>query len=140
MIHFVKQDGQFIPLTKEDQATWNKIKEGKVYAMRYKGDRNVLHHRKLFAIAKMIIDNEPEGSMWENKTPYTLIKSTELQLGYVNQNITFDGEIIMEPESINFELWGQEKFEEFYDKALNFWAEHFGHDRNVLEEFCMEEI
>jgi hypothetical protein len=133
MIHFVKSQGKFQPLSPSDLDKWNKIKESKVYCMRYRSDRNYEHHKKLFAIAQTIIANEPQESLWHEKEPIAFIKSTELILGFVKQIINFNGEITLEPESISFEEWGQERFEEFYNKAIDFWCEKFGYDRNILE-------
>ena len=133
MIHFVKQKDVFKPLSGIDIERWNKIKENVPYCMRAKRDRNYEHHKKLFAIAKNIIDNEPDGSPWENKQPYILIKSTEFELGYVTPIMRMNGKIDMEPESIDFEHWDQEKFEKFYDESLNYWSKHFGYDRKELE-------
>lgn len=133
MIHFTKLDGQFKPYYKSDLTTWEKLREGIIYTMRYKQDRNARHHRKLFAIAQLIIDNVPEGNPWEDKTPYQLIKATEIPLGYVDETITLSGEIIMMPQSISFEEWPQEIFEEFYNKAVNYWAGHFNYTIEDLE-------
>lgn len=133
MIHFIKQDGKFKPVYKTDIDTWNKIPENKIYAMRYKRDRNAKHHRKLFAIANLIIQNSPEDSMWNNKTAYLLIKSTEMELGYVEEVLHMNGEITFEPQSINFESWGQDEFERFYEDAITYWCSHFGYERDVLE-------
>jgi hypothetical protein len=133
MIHFWKIDGQLKPAYASDVDAWSKIKEGKMYCMRYKSDRNYLHHKKLFAIAKLIIDNLPEGHVWEGKPPYILIKSTELELGYFEPVLRMNGKIEMQPESIDFEHWGQEKFEQFYEDTLNYWCTHFGFIREDLE-------
>ena len=133
MIHFVKQSNKFQPLSPTDIDKWNKIKEGKVYVMRYRSDRNYEHHKKLFAIAKTIIENLSEDNLWHNKTDYSLIKSTEMELGYVKEIQHFNGEITLEPESINFENWGQEKFEQFYNDAIGYWANHFGYTVEELE-------
>lgn len=133
MIHFQKIKGKFQPVYSSDHDKWNKVQEGIIYAMRYRSDRNYNHHKKLFAIAETIIENEPELSVWSNKKSHSLIKSTELELGYVNEIIHFDGKVTLEPESISFENWGQEKFQEFYDKAINLWAEKFGYTVEELE-------
>lgn len=133
MIHFIKSQGKFQPIYKSDLEKWEKIKEGVEYTMRYRSNRNSRHHAKLFAIARTIIANESTESIWNNKSEYTLIKSTELELGYVNQIVHFDGEITLEPESISFENWSQERFEEFYDKAIKLWSEKFGYDIEDLE-------
>ena len=140
MIHFQKIKNKFQPVYKSDHDKWSKLHEGIIYTMRYKSDRNVRHHKKLFGIAKTIIENQSERSIWDNKEPYALIKATEIELGYVNEIVKFDGEIVFEPESINFEMWGQEKFEEFYDKAINLWCEKFDFDRNVLEMFSEDNL
>ena len=133
MIHFVKTENQFRPIYKSDLDKWNKIKENQVYCMRAKRDRNYNHHKKLFAIAKLIIDNIAEGDVWENKQPYQLIKASEISLGFVEEIVHLDGEVTLIPESIDFEHWSQDKFEEFYNKVIPFWAEKFGYSIDDLE-------
>lgn len=133
MIHFMKIQGKFKPLSNSDNDRWNKIKENQIYCMRAKRDRNYMHHKKLFAIARLIIDTLPDGHVWENKQPYQLIKASEIPLGFVEEIIHLDGEVTLVPESINFEMWSQDKFEEFYNKVIKFWAEKFGYSVEDLE-------
>lgn len=140
MIHFQKKNNEFIPVSKSDIDRWNKVKENVTYCMRFKSDRNYLHHKKLFAIAKTIIENQPEDSLWENKQPYALIKSSELMLGYTNQIMDMNGKITIEPIGINFEEMSQELFERLYDDVINYWCSHFGYDRDTLENYSMEII
>jgi hypothetical protein len=140
MIHFQKKNNEFVPVSKSDIDIWNKVKENVTYCMRFKSDRNYLHHKKLFAIAKTIIDNQPDGSLWENKQPYALIKSSELMLGYTNQIMDMNGKITIEPIGINFEEMSQELFEKLYEDVINYWCSHFGSDRDTLENYSMEII
>ncbi|MCK9282433.1 MAG: hypothetical protein M0P71_17600 [Melioribacteraceae bacterium] len=126
MIHFIKQHGQLKPVYKADLERWEKVKENIVYCMRAERDRNHKHHSKLFAIAQGIIDNLPDDNPWSNKESYQLIKASEIPLGYVEEIISLDGEVSLIPESISFEKWSQEKFEGFYNKVIQYWAEKFG--------------
>jgi hypothetical protein len=126
MINFMKINGEFKPMYKADLERWEKIKENVSYCMRAERDRNAAHHSKLFSIAKEIIETLPEDDPWENKTPYQLIKASEIPLGYTEIVVSLDGTACLVPESISFENWKQEKFEEFYDKVIKYWAEKFG--------------
>jgi len=126
MIHFKKIANQFHPVGESDLEKWEKLKQNVVYCMRAKQDRNAKHHRKLFAIAKSITGNLREDHPWSDKEPYQLIKASEIPLGFVNEIIDLDGEVHLIPESIDFENWGQEKFETFYNKVIPYWIEKFG--------------
>jgi len=132
MIHFVKQSGQFKPMYLADLERWEKVKENTPYIMRAERDRNHRFHSLVFAVSKVVIENLPEDHIWSNKTPYALIKSIEIALGYVEQILTMEGEIILVPESISFEKWGQEKMEEFYNKFLLYISDKFGYNPEEL--------
>lgn len=140
MIHFIKKQGQFKPVYKSDVDKWNKLKGDTIYCMRYKRDRNYKFHKLLFAVAQTVVDNLPEGHPFENKSAYNLIKAVEIATGYVDEIITMDGEIIMVPQSIDYESWDQEKIEEFYNKFLPYVADHFGYDPDALENNSMENL
>jgi hypothetical protein len=140
MIHFMRQGEKLKPVYKSDIDKWNKLKENTIYCMRYKRDRNYKFHKLLFAVAQTVIDNLPEGHMYENKSAYNLIKAVEIATGYVDEIITMDGEIVMVPQSIDYESWDQEKIEEFYSKFLPYVSEHFGYNPEELEKNSMENL
>jgi len=126
MIHFVKQSGQFKPMYLADLERWEKVKENTPYIMRAERDKNHKFHNKLFAIAQEIINNLPEDSPWENKTSYQLIKASMIPLGFVEEMVTLEGQVVLIPESISFEKCKQEKFEEIYEKMIAYWVQKFG--------------
>ncbi|MBN2402015.1 MAG: hypothetical protein JXN64_06425 [Spirochaetes bacterium] len=132
-LHIVKTNSGIRPVYKSDHQNYDKLASGEIYICEIKNDRNYKHHKKLFAIAKMIIANLPDENIWANKEPYALIKASEIELGYVEQEFKLNGECIIKAESINFENWSQDKFEGFYDKALPLWADKFGYTVNQLE-------
>ena len=133
MIFFIKTENQFRPVHKSDLDKWNKVKDNVVYCMRAKRDRNFRFHSKLFAIAKMIIDNIPEENPWSNKLPYQLIKASMIPLGFVEEIVSLDGEVSFIPESINFEDCGEDHFQEIYTAMIKYWADHFGYTVEELE-------
>lgn len=128
-----KSNNSFVPVYNSDLTATQKIKDNVIYWVEIKKARNIKHHKKLFAIAKLIIANLPETNIWHNKTAHSLIKATEIELGYVKQKIKLSGEPYFEPESINFESWDEDKFSEFYDKAILLWAEKFEYELEDLE-------
>lgn len=132
-IFFIKRDGHFQPLYNSDQEAYNKLKNNVQYMAEIKQPRNPDHHRKIFALSKCVISNLPESSVWQGKEPYALIKAIELQTGYVETMVKLSGEVLLIPESISFESWDQEKFAEFYKKAVPILAGMIGVTIDELE-------
>lgn len=126
MIHFIKKNGQINPLYKSDLERWEKIKENVPYVMRAARDRNSKHHNKLFLVSRNIISNLPDEDIWHDKTEYALIKSSMLQLGYVEPVYKWNGEIEMHVQSLEFEKMDQRVFEELYKRIIDFWATKWG--------------
>lgn len=133
-LHCKKINNSLMPVYKSDVEYFSKLKDNAVYAISVTLDRNYLHHKKLFAICKMIISNLPIENIWSNKEAYQLIKAVEEQLGYVIPQMNMKGEVKLEPESINFENWDQIKFSEFYQKAIPFLADYFGYTIDQLDD------
>lgn len=137
-IFFIKREGQFTPIYNSDSESYNKLKNNVQYCAEIKQPRNPEHHKKLFALSKCVIANLPESSIWQGKEPYALIKAIELQLGYVETMIKLTGEVLLIPESISFESWDQNKFAEFYIKAVPIMASMIGVSVEELEEGSIE--
>ena len=137
-ICLIKQDNQLKPYYQSDMEEFKNLKNNVVYMTEFKQPRNIKHHKLAFALAKCVIANLPESSIWSGKEPYALIKAIELQLGYVETMIKLSGEVLLIPESISFESWGQDKFAEFYSKATPIMAGMIGVTVEELEEGSIE--
>ena len=137
-ICLIKQDNQLKPYYQSDMESFNNLKSNVVYMAEFKRPRNPEHHKKIFALAKCVTTNLPESAIWSGKEPYALIKAIELQLGYVETMIKLSGEVLLIPESISFESWDQEKFAEFYSKAVPILAKMIGVTSEELENNSIE--
>jgi len=137
-ICLIKQDNQLKPYYQSDMEEFGKLKNNVVYMTEFKQPRNIKHHKLAFALAKCVIANLPETSAWQGKEPYALIKAIELQLGYVETIIKLSGEVLLIPESISFENWDQERFAEFYNKAILILANMINVTADELENNSIE--
>lgn len=121
-VMLMKTERGLVGATDEDQREWGKFKR-KLDTMKphtfmrfeYSTPRNGKHHRKLFALLKLIAEN----SEVYNTTEKALI-AVKLCAGYSEPSIDpRTGELIQVPRSISYESMGQEDFERFYNLALN---------------------
>jgi len=100
----------------------------------HKKSRNLLFHRKFFALLKVVFDNQEK---YENQED--LLVEIKLKTGHYKEHVTTKGQIIYVPRSIAFENMDQISFELFYDKAIDVVLKHFISgtreeiDRKVLE-------
>lgn len=76
--------------------------------------RNILHHRKLFALLNLAVENWPVETTTE-----ALLGLIKIKTGHTTPIESADGTIHHIPKSINFESMGQDEFSPFYDKAVH---------------------
>lgn len=136
----IKHNQGLFPYYKSDMNDFEKLFNNVVYFIDIKKPRNILHHKKLFAVAKCVIANMPENSVWHNKAPYSLIKAAEMQAGYVDEQIRLDGEVVFIPQSIKFENMDQAEFHILYDKIINIFAVMLNTTVKDLEDYSLEFI
>lgn len=77
--------------------------------------RNINHHRKLFALLNLAVDNWPGD---EPMTVEALLGAIKISAGHCVPVKTKTGEIWKIPKSIAFESMSQDEFEPFYDHAV----------------------
>lgn len=94
--------------------------------------RNIQHHRKLFALLNLAIDNWPEIPEAPSVTTKSLLGLIKLRTGYADPIMSADG-IEWIPRSINFESMDQQEFEPFYDKAIELIALALGVNPETLD-------
>lgn len=94
--------------------------------------RNVKHHRKLFALLNLAVDNWPVETTTE-----ALLGLVKIKTGHTTPIQSAGGTIHHIPRSINFESMGQDEFEPFYDAALKLIAIALGVDPETLNTESM---
>lgn len=90
--------------------------------------RNIQHHKKLFALLNLAVDNWPSDITRE-----TLLGAIKLKTGHFTELKTRDG-VMQIPKSINFESMNQDEFEPFYEKAVNIISIVLGVDAETLNQ------
>ncbi len=107
------------------------LPDGTVVAVEAKRARSPDHHRKFFALLKVAFDNQQT----DFRSIDTMLDAIKIAVGHAEMRETFTGEKYWYPKSISFHNMGQQKFNEFYDKALDVICEHImpGTDRETLE-------
>ena len=102
--------------------------------------RNIGHHRKLFALLKLTFCNLPVKYQALIKNADELLTEIKLQIGHREKRVSLGGQEYYVPKSIAFHNLGQEAFDEFYNKTLDFICEYLlpGVDRPEIEAQIVE--
>lgn len=103
------------PASREATDLLTKLKHGQVVMADVKRPRNVQHHRKLFALLNLVVDNQEHYQTAEH-----LLAALKCATGHADEYPLKDGSgVVMIPKSINFAAMDQTEFEKFYDRALH---------------------
>jgi hypothetical protein len=76
--------------------------------------RNPKHHRKLWALLSVVFENQTAFATIED-----LLGAIKLATGLFDTGKTVDGIPYVVPQSISFAAMDQNRFEQWYDKALD---------------------
>ncbi len=109
-----KHLGSLRPADEQSEDWLRKIANGECIMVEARKPRNIQHHRKLFALLKLVCDNVEQPI-----TPKMLLGVIKLRTGYCDIVKTAKGEILL-PKSISFESLDQHGFDEFYNAAVHF--------------------
>lgn len=109
-LYFARTDRGLVPadeLTAEQVQKWG---IGEVVACDTKRSRNVQHHRKAFALLRILLENQDR-----HETMRSFLVEIKIRLGWYEEHITVAGALVYEPLSIAFDQMDQDAFEaEFY--------------------------
>jgi hypothetical protein len=119
-IAFVKHGASLTPAYNRDRDNYAKLKDD-VYEFEIRRNRNLLHHRKFWAILSLVCANSEK---W--KQPEQLLVALKYKLGYYAIIPGLDGTEIMHAGSIEFSKMDQDKFSAFYAAALPLLAAEIG--------------
>jgi hypothetical protein len=122
----------FFPVYNSDYEFMKRCKIGKEILWRTHKSRNAKHHKLIFAIAKCVIANMPEGSIWAKQEPYELIKACMVAEGIVDIKYNLDGTTRGEAKSIAFESMAEDEFQAVSDAVFWWGAELLEIEENLL--------
>ena len=111
----------YVPFTDGDLEESRKLKYGdEVVASCKTSDlRNLGHHRKLFALIRLVYQNLPEHLDGVFISEYELLTELKMQAGWREKRVSMGGTEYWYPKSIAFEKMGQQAFNEFYDRVVD---------------------
>jgi len=116
----------FMPVYESDFQFMQKCRYNKPVLTNSRRSRNPQHHKLIFAIARCIKNNLPEGHFLEHSTPYEIIKAIMLQNKIVDFYMGVDGQVVFEAKSISYESMDEDEFSDISDVIFKTGAEILG--------------
>lgn len=95
----------FAPADEESRALGKKFKLNEVYRADVIKPRNYGHHRLAFALLNLTFQNQDKYTNFE-----TFRKAVAIAAGHVEELITLDGEVLLQPRSISFDTLDEVEF------------------------------
>lgn len=128
----------FIPAFDSDYEEAKKIGNGNTVEATIQKKRNILYHRKYFALLKCILHNLPEKFNDSIKTTEDLLIAIKFAIGHTKKVFGLQGEINEIPLSINFETMDDYKFQDMYNNTLNVLCKFMDSPSEDVEKQLME--
>jgi len=124
----------FLPFWESDFAYMKRCTYGKPLLCSSRKSRNPQHHKLVFAVAKCVLANIPNGHQWSGKQPYDLIKAIQIEEGIVEWKLNLDGTVRAEAKSISFESMSEDDFQPVSDAIFKWGAKILGIEVDELEK------
>jgi hypothetical protein len=106
-------DNSFKIAHPSDYETAKKLKVGETHFFEVKKERNIMFHRKLFALINLVFQNQDLTDDKDNLRAYLTVKA-----GFY-ETIKSDIGVMYLPKSISFAKMDEIEFEELFIKFLN---------------------
>ena len=126
------------PYNDEDAIELRQVGIGDILQAKALDQRNVQHHRKFFALIRVVYDNMPEQFDSHFPTQDDLRHELIKRAGFYKEYIDLKGNKQYRAESISFDSMGQKRFDDLYNRVLDVVVQWFLFDRDVLEGEIMQ--
>lgn len=110
---FVKSLHGLVPVDEQGEAMLAKWKRGDAVMVDVRRPRNPYHHRLMFAVAKLVVENSEHYSSVEQ-----FIEDAKFYAGHVERHVTWTGKAHWRTKSISFASMSQDDFAPFFDKTI----------------------
>lgn len=137
-MRLVKTSMGLSPYTDEDVIELRRVGIGDILQAKALDQRNVQHHRKFFALIRVVYDNMPEQFDSHFPTQDDLRHELIKRAGFYKEYIDLKGKKQYRAESISFDSMGQKRFDDLYNRVLDVVVQWFLFDRDVLEGEIMQ--
>jgi hypothetical protein len=112
-IHVRRSGDKLVPITEWDREQLLGIPEGKDLSIKLSRTRSAKQHRLFWSMMQIVVDNHPYYLR-----PEQVVEWLKLRLGYVEEIMFHNGDILTKLSSISFSSMGQSEFQDFFNKAL----------------------
>ncbi len=116
-----------------DYEKCKRLKVGEIYFFEVKKERNILFHRKFFALINLVFENQEIYSNADD-----LRYDLTIEAGFFKRRTNLEGNEVKKPKSISFSSMDETEFERLYDAFLNVVIKYFKFDKRAIEENIME--
>jgi len=125
------------PIDEKGEDVFAKIALGEEFTADVKRPRNIQHHRKFFALCKMVADNTDMV-----RDSDELVFRLKIATGHCRESMRNDGVVLYEPQSISFASMNQDEFNIFYDRCVDIICTHIipGMSRAELQNEVLEMV
>lgn len=115
-----------VPLCDSDWEEYRNLKLGSDVIVDPKKERNILFHRKFFALLRLTFDNFPEILQNELQVYSVddLLSRLKIDLGLF-RIVRYGSMQAISPNSISFEKMDEYEFKTFYNKCVNHILNHY---------------
>lgn len=110
-----KHLGSLRPADHDAEEALRRMPANALVMVKVKRPRNIQHHRKLFTLLNIVVENQEHYQTTEH-----LLAVLKVVAGHCDTYPMADGNTAFVPRSISFASMDQTEFEEFYDKAVKF--------------------
>lgn len=126
-----REGGHLVPATAYDADQLARLTAGKTVVMvSLHQERNPEHHKKLWALARVVADNCDDFIDAQDAVEWAKLQIPSMRRQYVFN----DGKLVLSTKSISFASMDQLAFRNFYDRACALWSEKIGTDVETLEK------
>jgi len=137
-MRLVKTSMGLSPYTDEDAIELRRVGIGDILKAKALDERNVKHHRKFFALIRVVYDNMPEQYDRHFPTQDDLRHELIKRAGFFKEYIDLKGNKQYRAESISFDSMSQKRFDELYYRVLDVVVLWFAFDRDILENEILQ--
>lgn len=125
---FIRRPQGFVPADIMAEEAMQKVPVGAQVLLTVRKPRNVHHHRKLFALLNLAVE---QTDRWADAA--ILLEDLKLATGLFETRVSaLTGMPYPVPASISFAAMSQDRFEQWYRKAVAVLSEHLGTDVETL--------
>lgn len=119
-----------VPMYGSDYDNKRKLKFGKEYLVNVTAPRNILFHRKMFALYNLVYQNQERYNNLDD-----LRGDLTIAAGFYRESVNIDGEVTLKPLSISFAGMDEIQFSELYSATIDAIVKHFHFDKqSIIDE------